>query len=314
MKELVVNALKEVVSLSEEEISDLLETPPNPKLGDYAFPCFTLARKQNKNPKDLAIDIAKKFARKEFAVDSLGPYVNFSINRDLLVTSALDTINKQGDKYGHGKYSRGRTMIEFSGANTHKAFHIGHVKSTSLGESLARILEAAGEKVLRVNYQGDAGMHVARWLWCYQKYHKREKLRKDEKWIASIYADAMRRLVQRPRLQKQADKINAFLESKEDKKINALWEKTRKLSLDALETIYDDLDTHFNEFFFESEMEERGKELAQNLVEKDIARISDGAAIVDLSKYGLAVWVLLRKDGTVLYSAKDLATCIPASP
>ena len=82
-------------------------------------------------------------------------------------------------------------MIEFSQANTHKAFHVGHVRGTSIGESLARILEFGGNRVIRANYQGDSGMHVAKWIWCYKKYHHKEQLKKDESWIASIYVDAI---------------------------------------------------------------------------------------------------------------------------
>ena len=111
-------------------------------------------------------------------------------------------------------------MIEFSQANTHKAFHVGHIRGTSIGESLARIMESQGIKVIRANYQGDTGMHVAKWLWCYLKYHKKEKLKNDESWVAGIYVDAVKRLSvdETEELQKEVNTINLKLESKKDKK------------------------------------------------------------------------------------------------
>jgi len=198
-------------------------------------------------------------------------------------------------------------MVEFSQANTHKAFHVGHVRGTSLGESISRIIEFSGSKIIRANYQGDTGMHVAKWIWCYTKYHPKEKIISDEKWIASIYVDAVKRLAENPELQIEVDKINENLYKKDNKKLNELWSRTRKLSLNSFEKIYKELNTRFDFYFFESRVEKRGKEIANELVRKKLAKISEGATIIELEKYGLGVWVLLRKDGTILYSSKDLA-------
>lgn len=310
MKKEVVGAIYKVInrSLPPNVIGKSLEVPPDPKLGDYAFPCFLLAKKLNQKPNKIAKNIAKKISAFEFEkVEAVGPYVNFSVNRDMLVQSVIDKIRKEREKYGSFKDKKEKVMVEFSQANTHKAFHIGHIRGTSLGESIARMLEFTGNKVTRANYQGDTGMHVAKWIWCYNKYHKKERLRKDEAWLTGIYVDAVRRLAKNEKLQKQVDKINSLLDSKEDPKLNKLWEKTRKLSLDSLEEIYKQLNTKFDEYFFESQMEARGKVIAKELVEKEIAKISDEAVIIDLEKYNLGIWVLLRKDGTALYSTKDLA-------
>jgi arginyl-tRNA synthetase len=150
-------------------------------------------------------------------------------------------------------------------------------------------------------------MHVAKWIWNYSKNHSKEKIKADESWVAGIYVDAIRRLGENEKLQEEVDAINKKLEEKSDKKLNELWEKTRKICLDALEVIYKELNTHFDKYYFESEVEIKGKEIAQELVKKGIAEVSEEATIMNLEKYGLSVWVLLRKDGTVLYSSKDLA-------
>ncbi len=309
MKEKIILELKKITSLQEKQIEQLLEIPPNETLGDYAFPCFELAKIQKKNPVEIAQDLAKRIPKKKEIerVVAVGPYVNFFINKNLLAKNILKEILKKKDKYGSSKLNNEKAMIEFSQANTHKAFHIGHVRATSLGESIARILEFCGNKIIRANYQGDTGMHVAKWIWCYQKYHSKEKLKKDETWIAGIYVEAVNKLENNVEFQKEVDEINRKLDSKEDKNLNNLWKKTRQLSLDSFEPIYKELNTKFDYYFFESEMEDRGKTISKELVRDNIAEISDKATIINLERFNLGVWVLLRSDGTVLYSAKDIA-------
>ncbi|MEI6731440.1 MAG: arginine--tRNA ligase, partial [archaeon] len=233
-------------------------------------------------------------------------YINFFLNKTSFASDVLKEILKKKDKFGQGKGNK-KILIEFSQPNTHKAFHVGHIRGTSLGESLARIFEFSGNKVIRANYSGDTGMHIAKWIWCYTNFHKKDKLTADESWIAGIYVDAVKRLAENELLQVEVDEINRKIESKEDKKINELWKKTRQLSIDSWKKIYQELGTHFDIHFFESQAEAPGKKIAHELVKKGIAIISDEATIMDLKDYGLSVWVLLRKDGTVLYSAKDLA-------
>jgi arginyl-tRNA synthetase len=305
MKKLIVDLLHKHIKLKKENIKSLIEIPPSPELGDYAFPCFLLAKKQKRNPVDISTELARKIktTKQISGIKAAGPYLNFFIDKKALAKNILKKILKREKP----KKKKSKGMIEFSQANTHKAFHIGHIRGTSLGESLARIAEFCGEKVIRANYQGDTGMHVAKWLWCYQKYHKKEKLKKDESWIASIYVDAVKRLKENEKLQEEVDEINRKLELGKDKKLNALWKKTRKISLESLEKIYKELNTKFDKYYFESQLEKRGKEISEQLLKNKIAKKSEGAIIMDLKKYNLGIWVLLRKDQTVLYSAKDLA-------
>ncbi len=315
MKEIIAKLLKKAlaekeINLNEKQIENSLEIPPSSELGDYSFPCFSLAGTLKENPAKIAIEIKKKISSSDFvaSVQSNGPYVNFFLNKEKIAKDLIKEILIKKEKYGMQNLGKNeKTMVEFSQANTHKAFHVGHVRGTSIGESLSRILESCGNKVIRANYQGDTGMHVAKWIWCYKKYHSKEGLKKDEAWIASIYVDAVRRLAQNEKLQEEVDLINKKLSEGKDKSLNLLWKKTRKLSLDSFEKIYRELNTHFEKYFFESDFEKRGKKIADELVKKKIAEVSDGAVIVDLKKYNLGVWVLLRKDKTVLYSAKDLA-------
>lgn len=279
-----------------------IEIPPSLELGDFAIHSYRLKHK----PEDLRAKIKPpSFIEK---TEIKGPYLNLFIKKELLAKETIKEILKKKQNYGKKK-KKERVMIEFSEANTHKAFHIGHVRGTSIGESLARILEFNGKKIIRVNYQGDTGMHVAKWLWCYLNFHKNEPFPKEdvEKWIASIYVQAVQKLAINPEYQDKVNEINIKIETRKDKKINDLWKKTRKLSLDAFELIYKDLNTKFNYYFFEKDFEKRGREISKELINKGIAKIDNGATIINLEPYNLGIWVLLRKDNTVLYSAKDLA-------
>ncbi|PIO08446.1 arginine--tRNA ligase [Candidatus Pacearchaeota archaeon CG10_big_fil_rev_8_21_14_0_10_34_12] len=314
MKKEVASILKKSlksisVSLSESEIENMIEIPPQEEMGDFAFPCFFLSKKLKRNPNEIALELNDNIKSKSFERTTVvGGYINFFLDKNIFTKSKIKKILKEKEKFGKKNIGKGkRVMIEFSQANTHKAFHVGHIRGTSIGESLSRIDEFFGRKVIRANYQGDTGMHVSKWIWCYEKYHSKEKLRGDESWIASIYVDAIKKLAKNEKLQKEVNEINKKLESREDKKLNIIWKKTRKLSLDSLEKIYKELNTKFDVYYFESEAEQRGKEISKELVKKKIAIISDDATIMNLEKYNLGIWVLLRSDGTVLYSAKDLA-------
>jgi len=303
-KKKISSAIAKELNKKEGEINSLIEIPPESSLGDYALPCFRLGV----NPKLIAESIASK-VKLDFIdkIETKGPYVNFFVDKKLFVENVLAEVLKSKKNYGKSKIGKEKVMVEYSQANTHKAFHVGHIRATSLGESISRVLEFSGNKVVRANYQGDTGMHVAKWIWCYQKYHSNEKLKDDEGWIASIYVEAVKKLAENEYLQKEVDVINQKLDSRKDKKLNELWKKTRKLSLDSLEKVYQDLNTKFDKYFFESQFEKRAKEISKELVKKKIAEISDEATIIRLDEYNLGVWVLLRKDGTVLYSGKDIA-------
>jgi len=298
MKEVVVKALNSAGVRN----TDLIEVPKDISKGDYSFPCFSLAKEMKKNPALIAKDISSKIKSEEFEkVEAVGGYVNFFIDRKYFAERVISGIGR-----GY-KRNTDRVIVEYSQPNTHKAFHVGHVRGTSFGESLARIFEFTGSRVIRANYSGDTGKHVAKWLWCYNKFHAKERLKKEEKWFADIYVEAVQKLEGNDEYEKEVEEINRKLDSGDDKVLNALWKKTRDLSAAAWKEIYEDLGVKFDVQYFESGVEKEGKEMAKELVRKKIAEISQGATIMNLEKEGLGIWVLLRKDGTVLYSAKDIA-------
>src|SRR3989304_4464440 len=248
MKDVISRILKDAlnklnVKIKEDEIYKFIEIPPSVEIGDYAFPCFSLSKKIGEGPHQIALMIREKiagnFPEEQFDdIQTLGPYVNFFVNRKSFAINLLQEILSKKEKFGKPYLNeKSKSMVEFSQPNTHKAFHVGHIRGTSLGESISRILEFSGDKVIRANYSGDTGMHVAKWIWCYMKYHLKEKLSDDESWIASIYVDAVRRLKENEKLQEEANEINRMLEYKENGKLTKLWEKSRKLSINSWEKI-----------------------------------------------------------------------------
>ena len=310
IKEAIFQAIKEY---GLEKTSIVLEKPDQ-AYGDYAFPCFTLSKILKKSPMLIAMELEKKLnSPKEIQkIIATGPYLNFYVDRGIFAKDIINKILKEKEDFGKSEKSnktkKEKVMVEFSQANTHKAFHVGHIRGTSLGESISRTSEFLGNDVTRANYQGDIGMHVAKWLWCYQTFHKKEWPKKDEEqWVAHIYVEAIKKLAENPDYQKEVDKINIALEEKKDKVLMALWKKTRQLCLDGFEPIYQDLETKFDKYFFEKDVEKKAKEISLELLDKGLAKIDQEATVVDLNPYNLGIFLLLRRDKTVLYSAKDIA-------
>jgi arginyl-tRNA synthetase len=207
-------------------------------------------------------------------------------------------------------------MIEFSHPNTHKAFHVGHLRGTILGDALCRILEFAGNDVVRANYPGDMGLHVIKWLWGYLKFHNGEEPASDiTKWMGEVYAEAAHRIEEDPDLEEELRAIYARWDQR-DPEIVTLWERTREWSLEGFRQMYAALDVRFDVYYFNSQEEKPGKEIVEELVQRGIAsdeRSQGGAVIVKidevlgLTKEQFRTAVVLRSDGTALYATEDLA-------
>lgn len=249
-------------------------------------------------------------------VDAVKGYLNLTFNPAQYTQRVVDTVLDEGAHYGNGKRRNEQVMIEFSQPNTHKAFHVGHLRSAILGDALCNMMEAAGYDVVRANYPGDMGMHVIKWLWNYAKYHQGEKPGSDiTKWMGSLYSEANKRLEENPELDSE---VRDLYKKWDDRvpEIVALWKETRQWSLDGFNEMYAKLGIHFDRYYFNSMFEDGGREIVNELIQKGIAedeRDSGGPVIVKLDeKLGLKtekyhVFVVMRSDGTALYATEDLA-------
>lgn len=285
--------------------TSLLEKPPRPEMGDLAFPCFELAKKRKKNPKDIAIELSDKMKPLGAVklVEALGPYVNFFADWDKVGGAVIKGALKEKGRYGSASKKHGRVIVEFAHPNTHKAYHIGHLRTLTLGESLSRVMDLAGYNVIRGNYQGDIGPHVARCLWGIQNLKVKEPAKDKGGWLGEIYAKASMKATN-PKVEAEIKQINKDLYAGKPALVK-LWKKTRKWSLDYFDGVYRDFGTKFDRLYFESEIEGAAVKLAKQLLKKKVAKLSDGAIIMDLEKHKLGIYVLLTQDGTPLYSIKD---------
>lgn len=248
-------------------------------------------------------------------VEAVDGYLNLYFAADEFSQRVVDRVLQEDSRFGRGDFKGEQVMVEFSQPNTHKAFHVGHLRSAILGDAVCRILAFAGYDVVRANYYGDIGLHVIRWLWNYMNFHPGETPPEDTtRWMGDLYAEAIRRLEENPEYEEEVGDLYARWD-KRDPEVVALWEKTRQWSIEGFEDMYQILDIEFDRYYANSEVEEPGKEMVQELIDEGIAEDlrPDDAVIVkidellDREKEKYRVLVVLRSDGTALYPAMDLA-------
>jgi len=292
--------------------------PPKPEMGDLAYACFELGKLENKNPAEVAKELAEKIASKIKTVKTIekvvvfGPYVNFYFNTGEYAKLILDEIIKKGKKYGTNKNGKNKkVLIEYPSNNTHKELHVGHLRNICLGNSLANIFEINGYQVTKVNYLNDFGAHVAKCLWGLQKFHAHEKPPKDrQKWLGEIYSESVRYLKDHPENEEEIKEILKKLEAK-DKSIWSLYLQTRQWSIEGFEKTFKDLKVIHKTIFYEKETKHVGQKMVDKLLQKGIAQVGEGGAIiVDLTKYGLDIALLRKSNGSGLYLTSDLGLAI----
>lgn len=249
-------------------------------------------------------------------VEAVNGYLNLYFSTGRYAGTVIDTILQAGDLYGHGADRGEKVMVEYSQPNTHKSFHVGHLRNVILGGSVSRILSFAGYTVIRANYLGDIGLHVIKWMWNYLHNHAGEQPGENKThWMNAIYAEADR-LYQEPENEAAVRALYARWNAR-DPEIVALWQKTRQWSLEGFEQIYDLLGEHFDRIYFESEVEHAGSLLVDQLIEEGLAQDGrpDEPVFIDLDKIAgtqeeYRVLVILRSDGSSLYATKDLPLAI----
>ncbi len=276
--------------------------------GDFASKiAFSLAAKEKKNPVQIASEIAQKIKKSDYIekIETRGPYINFYLS-DAFYADALKEILKEKKKFGIGKKTKKKVMVEFFHANTHKGVHIGHIRTGSLGEALSRIKEFSGDTVIRANFQGDIGPHVAKCLWGFiHLYNKNAPTEKRGVWLGKVYAEASNKVKDNETLENEVKEINRKLYAG-DKEITKLWKETRQWCLDDFEKFYKEFGLSFDELYFESETEKVGTKVVHELLAKGIVKRDDGAIVIDLKEDGLGIFVLITKEGYPLYSTKDI--------
>jgi len=301
----------------------IAEIPPDPDLGDIAFPMFQFAKYLRISPKDIAKKVADFFKSDEFLktdvhnaqIELAGPYINIKLKKEEIISEVITTINQMARAYGKGEKLAGqRIMIEYSCPNTNKPLHLGHLRNDSIGESLSRILKANGAEVFKVNLINNRGIHICKSMLAYKEYGNNknpidDKLKPDH-FVGKYYVLFNEKVKDNPALEEEA---RCMLKAWEmgDKEITGLWEKMNKWAISGIKETYKETGISFDKYYFESETYLSGKKEVHKGYKNNIFyKKEDNSIWIDLTPYSLDHKVLLRGDGTSLYITQDIGTAI----
>jgi arginyl-tRNA synthetase len=304
-------ALKKALGKQAGVTVDMLLTPPKPEYGDLSFPCFELAKGLKRNPAEIASEVAAKIGPSKLIreISSVGPYVNFKFDDATFAEHILNDVLKQKSRYGKSTTGKGKkVLIEYANPNTHKEIHVGHLRNFSLGAAVVNILRFNGYEAVPVSYINDLGNNVAKCLWGLEKLHPGEEAPTENRlnYLGRIYAEANAAIGDDDIKKAEVSEIQRQLELMEGEWV-PLWKKTQKWSLDGLKEIFDQFGLELNHIYLEHDIIDETHAIVKRLLTDGLAKMSEGAVIVDLEEQGLGVNLLRKSDGTLLYNAKDLA-------
>lgn len=302
-----------VDTLTADEIINILEYPPNSDMGDVALPCFKLSRILKKSPVQIADELADILPKNKYIdrIESVSGYLNFFVNRDIFIEETVDRIMKEKDAYGSSNIGKGKNIvIDYSAPNIAKPFHIGHLRSTSIGNALYHIFKFAGYNCIGINHLGDWGTQFGKLIVAYKKWGDKERVEKYQiKELMKLYVKYHEEAEKNPELD---DEARAWFTKMEqgDKEALELWQWFKDISLKEFSRIYDLLDIHFDSYAGESFYNDKIDAVIEELKKKNLLTESEGALIVDLEEYGMPPCLILKKDGSTLYATRDIAAAI----
>ena len=295
--------------LSEEDVLGMLETPPEPKLGDYALPCFRLSRQLRKAPPAIAAAIAEQLSCQELdRCEVVGGYLNFFLDRGQLAREVVQAVLAADGRWGASEVGEGKTVcLDYSSINIAKRFHIGHLSTTMLGHSLRRIYEFCGYRTVGINHLGDWGTQFGKMICAYKKWGDKETLEQGGvQAMVDLYVRFHQEAEADPALE---DEGRAWFKRIEDGDAEALaifsWFK--EVTLRDAGRVYDLLGVTFDSYAGESFYNDKMEPIVQELRDKGLLEQSQGAQVVNLEEYGMPPALILRSDGATLYITRDLA-------
>jgi arginyl-tRNA synthetase len=305
---------EELTKLLKKELKKeiTLEVPPDQKLGDFAFPCFSLVKEFKKNPAAIAQELAQKI--KAPFIDHIevqGAYLNFFLNKEQLAKDILTKILAEKETYGSSLQGKGKTVaIDMSSPNIAKPFGIGHLRSTLIGNSIHHLLTFQGYKVIRINHVGDWGTQFGKLIFACEKWStkKLQNLQHLQD-VQELYVKFHKEAEKHPEYEEEARKWFKRLEDG-DAKARAYWKHFKDISLVEFKKIYDILDVHFEDWSGESFYNDQLDATIEFLNKKKLTEISDGALIINLEKYDMPPALLRKSDGATLYLTRDIAALL----
>ncbi len=312
-KKIIAEKIAKAAELDVEEIYSYIEIPPNQDMGDYAFPCFKLAKALRKAPQIIATELKEKIEEDNIVekIDIAGGYLNFYINKLELVKSVLQEIDSKKENYGSNEIGKNKNIvIDFSSPNIAKPFHIGHLRNTVIGAALYKIYKYLGYNTTSVNHLGDYGTQFGKMIEGYKRWGSEYDLE------ANPIDECMNIYVRINNLCKEDE---AVLEQCREnfKKIEEgdpycveIWNKFKTLSLKEFQKIYDLLGVTFDSFNGEAFYSDKMDEVVEILEKNNCLKESEGAKIVDLEDEGLGVCMIKKSNGSTSYATRDLAAVL----
>ncbi|MBP7462532.1 MAG: arginine--tRNA ligase [Candidatus Delongbacteria bacterium] len=312
-KSLISRTISQRVGLPESEIEPMIEIPKDSQMGDYAFPCFKLSRNLKKSPPAIAEELTQCFAgTPEFdKVTGVSGYLNFTVKPERLIIEAIRNAIRAGETIGRNDTGAGRlAIVEYSSPNIAKPFGVGHLRSTVIGNSIARLHRNAGYQVIRINHLGDWGTQFGKLITAYQAWGDEEKLNLAPiQHLYDLYVRFHKAAEQAPSLEETARQWFKRLEDG-DSTAQSYWEKFRDLSMREFKKIYQRLGVEFDHYTGEAFYSDKMDDCVKSIEAKGITTVSDGALIVDLSDQKLPPCLLRKSDGATLYATRDLTAAI----
>ena len=311
-KEEIAKAIADVTKLEEKELENYIEIPPNIDLGDYAFPCFKLAKDLRKAPPIIANDIKENIKIDEGIIDRIdivGGYLNIFINKEALTKTVLEEVANKEEKYGSSNIGQGKNVvIDYSAPNIAKPFHIGHLRSTVIGGALYKIYNFLGYNSVGINYLGDWGLQFGKVMAGISLWKDEYDFKNGEMGsILKIYIRFNQEEKEKPELTDLAREYFKKLEDG-DKETYKLWEHIRKISLENYEKTYKLLNSKFDSYNGEAYYNDKMMPIVEELKEKGLLKESQGAQVVDLEEYNMPPCIIITSAGTTIYATRDLAS------
>lgn len=309
MKNKIVELIeKNIEGLSTEDIAGLIEIPPKPEMGDFAFPCFRLAKTMRKAPQMIAADIKEAIGSVDFIDDIQvqGAYLNFYIKKDTFVKSMVDAA--MADDFGSSTMGNGQTIcIDYSSPNVAKNFHVGHLRTTIIGNSLYKIFTKLGYKVERINHLGDWGTQFGKLIVAYKAWGDEETVKKDGvAELMKLYVKFHDEAEKNPELNDEARAWFAKMEQGDEEALK-IWQWFKDISLIEYKRTYDLLGMEFDHYLGESFYRDKTSDIVKKITDANLLTESEGAKIVDLEAYDMAPCLILKNDGSSIYATRDLA-------
>ena len=311
-KENIAQKISEVTKIDKEELKTYIEIPPNSDLGDYAFPCFKLAKSLRKAPPVIASEIKEAIKFDDGSIEKIeivGGYLNIYINKASLAETVLEEVAEKQEKYGSSNIGMGKNVvIDYSAPNIAKPFHIGHLRSTVIGGALYKIYNFLGYNSVGINYLGDWGLQFGKVMAGYDMWKDEYDFSQSEiQAILKIYVRFCQEEKEKPELTELAREYFKRLEDGEEKEVET-WKWIRRISLENYQKTYNLLNSKFDSYNGESYYNDKMDAVVDELREKGLLKESEGAQVVDLSEYDMPPCIIITSAGTTIYATRDLAS------